>query len=56
VVVLGLGLYMHLAALQIVGSTFSIVLAHAVLVIPFVFVAVSSGLRHADRRSKPSQC
>jgi len=48
VVVLGLGLYMHLAALQIVGSTFGIVLAHAVLVVPFVFVAVSSGLRHAD--------
>jgi putative spermidine/putrescine transport system permease protein len=48
VVVLGLGLYMHLAALKIVGSTFGIVLAHAVLVVPFVFLAVSSGLRHAD--------
>lgn len=48
VVVLGLGLYMHLAAMQIVGSTIGIVLAHAVLVIPFVFVSVSSGLRHTD--------
>ncbi|MEO8136599.1 MAG: ABC transporter permease [Betaproteobacteria bacterium] len=48
VVVLGLGLYMHLSLLRVVGSTFGIVVAHAVLVTPFVFVSVTSGLRHAD--------
>lgn len=48
VVVLGLGLYMHLAAMQVVGSTLGIVVAHAVLVVPFVVVSVTSGLRHAD--------
>jgi len=48
VVVLGLGQYMHLAALRIVGSTLGIVLAHAVVVVPFVFLTVSSGLRHTD--------
>jgi putative spermidine/putrescine transport system permease protein len=48
VVVLGLGLYMHLSLMKVVGSTFGIVVAHAVLVIPFVLVSVTSGLRHAD--------
>jgi putative spermidine/putrescine transport system permease protein len=48
VVVLGLGLYMHLSLMKVVGSTFGIVVGHAVLVIPFVFVSVTSGLRHAD--------
>jgi len=48
VVVLGLGLYMHLSLMRIVGSTFGIVVAHAVLVTPFVFISVTSGLRHID--------
>jgi putative spermidine/putrescine transport system permease protein len=48
VVVLGLGQYMHLAAMRIVGSTLGIVLAHAVVVVPFVFLTVGSGLRHTD--------
>lgn len=48
VVVLGLGQYMHLAAMHIVGSTLGIVLAHAVVAIPFVFLTASSGLRHSD--------
>lgn len=48
VVVLGLGLYMHLSAMHVVGSTLGIVVAHAVLVTPFIFVSVTSGLRHAD--------
>lgn len=48
VVVLGLGLYLQFSTLRMVGSTTSLVLAHTVLVTPFVVVAVSSGLRHID--------
>ncbi|NMM43113.1 ABC transporter permease [Rhodospirillaceae bacterium KN72] len=47
-IVLGLGLYLHFASLGIVGSTLSLVLAHTVLVTPFVMVSISSGLRHID--------
>ena len=49
VVVLGLGMYMHLAVLAMVDSLIGIVLAHAVLVLPFMVVAITSGLRHTDR-------
>ena len=48
VVVLGLGMYMHLAALSMVDNLLGVALAHTVLVVPFVMVAVGSGLRHAD--------
>lgn len=48
VVVLGLGMYMHLSALSLVDSLMGVALAHTVLVVPFVMVAVGSGLRHAD--------
>ena len=48
VVVLGLGMYMHLAALSLVDNLMGVALAHTVLVVPFVMVAVGSGLRHAD--------
>lgn len=48
VVVLGLGMYMHLAALSLVDNLLGVALAHTVLVVPFVMVAVGSGLRHAD--------
>lgn len=48
VIVLGLGFYIQLALLGLVDSLAGIVLAHVVLVTPFVLVAVSSGLRHAD--------
>ena len=48
VIVLGLGMYIHLAALQLVNTTFGLVMAHTVIVIPFMIVSVSSGLRHID--------
>ncbi|MCC2654039.1 MAG: binding-protein-dependent transport system inner rane component [Microvirga sp.] len=48
VIVLGLGLYLNFAWLGIVGSTASLVVAHTVLVVPFIIVAVSSGLRQID--------
>lgn len=48
VIVLGLGLYIDFGALQLVGTTASLVLAHAVLVVPFAFVAIAAGLRHVD--------
>lgn len=48
VVVLGLGMYMHLAALSMVDNLMGVALAHTVLVVPFVMVAVGSGLRHTD--------
>jgi len=48
VVVLGLGMYMHLAALKMVNGMPGLVLAHTVLVIPFMLVAIASGLRHLD--------
>jgi putative spermidine/putrescine transport system permease protein len=48
VIVLGLGFYIQLALLGLVDTLTGIILAHSVLVTPFVLVAVSSGLRHAD--------
>jgi len=48
VIVLGLGMYMHLAAMQMVNTLLGVVMAHTVLVLPFMLVCVSSGLRHAD--------
>jgi len=48
VIIVGLGLYMHLQALRIVGSTFGIVLAHTVLVVPYTFISLMAGLRQTD--------
>jgi putative spermidine/putrescine transport system permease protein len=48
VIVLGLGLYLNFAWLGLVGSTASLVIAHTVLVVPFIVVSVSSGLRQID--------
>jgi putative spermidine/putrescine transport system permease protein len=48
VIVLGLGLYLNFARLGLVGTTASLVIAHTVLVVPFVIVSVSSGLRQID--------
>jgi len=48
VVVLGLGMYMHLSALRMVNTTLGLVLAHTVVSIPFMLVALGAGLRHAD--------
>ncbi|ABE33450.1 binding--dependent transport system inner membrane component family protein [Paraburkholderia xenovorans LB400] len=48
VVVLGLGIYKQFSALALVNTIGGLALAHAVLVVPFVIIAVGSGLRHAD--------
>ncbi|ACA18229.1 binding-protein-dependent transport systems inner membrane component [Methylobacterium sp. 4-46] len=48
VVVLGLGFYLQFAGLGIGGTDLSLVLAHTVLVSPFVIVSVSAGLRQID--------
>jgi len=49
VVVLGLGMYMHLSALSMVDSLAGVALAHAVVVLPFMMVAIGSGLRQTDQ-------
>jgi putative spermidine/putrescine transport system permease protein len=48
VVVLGLGIYKQFSTLALVNTIWGLALAHAVLVVPFVVIAVGSGLRHAD--------
>lgn len=48
VIVIGLGFYLHFSALGIVGSTLGLVLAHTILVSPFVIISVTSGLKHID--------
>ncbi|TCG09571.1 spermidine/putrescine ABC transporter permease [Paraburkholderia steynii] len=48
VVVLGLGVYKQFSMLALVNTIWGLALAHAVLVVPFVIIAVGSGLRHAD--------
>ncbi|MFT4067380.1 ABC transporter permease [Paraburkholderia sp.] len=48
VVVLGLGIYRQFSTLALVNTVWGIALAHSVLVVPFVVIAVGSGLKHAD--------
>lgn len=48
VVVLGLGFYLYFSRLELAGTTISLILAHAVLVTPFVVVSASGALRHAN--------
>ncbi|BBP98941.1 spermidine/putrescine ABC transporter permease [Burkholderia sp. SFA1] len=48
VVVLGLGIYKQFSMFALVNTVWGLALAHAVLVVPFVVIAVGSGLRHAD--------
>ena len=48
VIILGLGLYMQLSALGIVGSTLGVILAHTVLVVPYTFISLMAGLRQTD--------
>lgn len=48
VVVLGLGVYKQFSMFSLVNTVWGLALAHAVLVVPFVIIAVGSGLRHAD--------
>jgi len=48
VVVLGLGLYLQFSSLGLLDTTPGLILAHVMLATPFVIVAVTSGLDHAD--------
>src|SRR6185437_10319607 len=47
-IVIALGLYIYLGELHLVGTTEGLVLAHALITIPFVIITVSSGLRSID--------
>jgi putative spermidine/putrescine transport system permease protein len=48
VITLGLGLYIFQSAARIDNSFAGVVLSHAALVVPFIFISVSAGLRHTD--------
>ncbi len=48
VIVTALGLYLYFSLLGLSGSTFGLVLAHAVYVTPFVVVTVAAGVRKLD--------
>jgi len=48
VVVIGLGSYLYFAYLGIGGTTLVLVFAHAVMISPFVLIAIMAGLRHID--------
>ncbi|NYZ13961.1 ABC transporter permease [Azospirillum sp. RWY-5-1] len=48
VVVLGLGFYLNFNLFGIGGSDLSLVIAHTILIAPFVVVSVSAGLRQID--------
>ena len=48
VVVLGLGLYLQFSSLRLVDTTLGTVLAHTMLVVPFVMLAAGSALQHID--------
>jgi putative spermidine/putrescine transport system permease protein len=47
-IVIALGLYLYFAILGLNGTTFGLVLAHAVQVLPFVVIAIGAGLRDVD--------
>lgn len=48
VVVLGLGFYLNFNLFRIGGTDLALVIAHTVLITPFVVVSVSAGLRQID--------
>ncbi len=48
VVVLALGLYLQLSPAGFANKTWSVVLAHSMLALPFVMVSVGAALRHLD--------
>ena len=48
VIILGLGLYMHLTSMRIIGSTAGLVFAHAMLVVPYAFISLMAGLKQTD--------
>jgi putative spermidine/putrescine transport system permease protein len=49
VIVLGLGLYLQFSSWSLLDTTSGLIFSHIMLTTPFVMVAVTSGLQHADR-------
>ncbi len=48
-VLIALGTYVVMARLQLIGTTFALVVAHATFIMPFVFVTARAGLRQIPR-------
>lgn len=48
-IVSGLGLYLYFSYLHITGSTFSIVLGHLMVTLPYVIVMIMAGVNKLDR-------
>jgi putative spermidine/putrescine transport system permease protein len=48
VITLGLGLYIFQSAIRLDNTFVGVVLSHAVMVVPFMFISVSAGLKHTD--------
>jgi putative spermidine/putrescine transport system permease protein len=48
VIVLGLGLYLQFAAIHLLDKPITLILAHTMLVVPFVMLSASSALKHID--------
>lgn len=48
-IVVALALYLYFSYLRVGGTMLSLVLAHTMLIVPFVMVTAFAGLRHVDR-------
>lgn len=48
-IVIALALYLYFATFRINGTLFALVMAHAVIITPFLIVTTLSGLKHLDR-------
>ncbi|WMD21460.1 ABC transporter permease [Achromobacter seleniivolatilans] len=48
VVALGLGVYIFFSGVRLDNSTLGLVMTHSTLVMPFMFISISAGMRHTD--------
>ena len=48
-IVIGLALYLYLAKFGLTGTTTGLIIGHTLVVMPFVIVTASAGMRHIDR-------
>lgn len=48
VVALGLGVYIFYSNVRLDNSTFGLIMTHSTLVMPFMFISISAGMRHTD--------
>jgi putative spermidine/putrescine transport system permease protein len=48
VISLGLGVYIFFSAVRIDNTTLGLVMTHSTLVMPFMFISISAGMRHTD--------